>query len=232
MKEQETVQIWCTEPCNVQGIWFKALNFFILVMALSTWIRIKGIVWLSLTSASVEWAPPPRNEWIFNLRVLVHFELWRLYQPWLNHCHPRDFYSVYHFFLQSPCQILILRIVHLWMYLHQRMLFLAVPYNLHHAYSGIHSTLEWQGRWSLAKYFFAVNNASSWWVGCFECFGHCIYTWTFEGKKKANVVPIHNKRDKQTLKKIIVQYLYFQLTVKLLKDFYITRCLVSLLIKA
>ena len=49
--------------------------------------------------------------------------------------------------------------------------------------------------------------------------------------KKANVVPIHNKRDKQTLK-IIAQYLYFQLTVKFLKDSYITRCLVSFLIKA
>ena len=65
----ETVQAWLTEPCNViydYGIWFKALNFFILVMALSIWIRTE-IVSLSLTSTSVKWALPPRNKGIFNL---------------------------------------------------------------------------------------------------------------------------------------------------------------------
>ena len=63
----ETVQTWLTEPCNVKGIWFKALNFFILVVALSTWIRTEAIVTLSLTSTSVNWALPPRNEGIFSL---------------------------------------------------------------------------------------------------------------------------------------------------------------------
>ena len=63
----ETVQIWFTEPCNIKGIWFKAsLNFFTLVMALPTWIRPDAIVWLFLTSASVNWALPLRNEGIFN----------------------------------------------------------------------------------------------------------------------------------------------------------------------
>ena len=63
---QQTVQIWFTESGNVKGIWFKALSLFILVMAL---------VWLSLTSGSVKWALPLRNEGMFNLRVLVHLEL-------------------------------------------------------------------------------------------------------------------------------------------------------------
>ena len=62
----ETVQIWFTEPCNVKGIWFKALNFFILVMAVSAWIRKGAIVWLSLPSGSFNWVLLPKNQRIFN----------------------------------------------------------------------------------------------------------------------------------------------------------------------
>ena len=58
-------------------------------------------------------------------------------------------------------------------------------------------------------------------------FNHCIDNDTYPCEwEKANVVPIHQKGDTQTLK-TIVHCLYFQFAVKFLKDSYITRCLVS-----
>ena len=63
-------------------------------------------------------------------------------------------------------------------------------------------------------------------------FNHCIENNIYPCRwKKANVVPILTKNDKQTLKKATVQCIYFQLAVKFLKDSHITKCLVSLLVQ-
>ena len=56
--------------------------------------------------------------------------------------------------------------------------------------------------------------------------GIYLYQW-----KKANVMPIHRKDYKKPWK-TVAQCLYFEFTVKFLKESYKTRCLVSVLIKA